>query len=136
MDLAKIVRKAVAVVDTVTDSFQANVLYFAWVGQDIYGKPTFASMVPHKALIDYHQKLRQVSTGKAIMTLAHLTVLDPITANGALGRQEPIDTRDIFVLPNGVSGPIVDSKGFVDAGTGNPFVQEVWLGVSPLSGIT
>jgi hypothetical protein len=63
------------------------------------------------------------------MTVATITFLDPIDDNGAAGRQEPVDSRDIITLQDGKTAPIVEIKGPVDSATSRRFLNEVVLGV-------
>lgn len=130
MSLRTVIRKGVKIADDVTASLQPNVSVSAWTGQDRYGTKTFAAAVLHAAHVE--QKVRQHTTsgGRIVTTIAKISFLRPIAANGATGRVEPIDPRDKVVLPDGTTGPIVDVEGYVDAGTGRPFYTVVWLGVA------
>jgi hypothetical protein len=62
------------------------------------------------------------------MHVTLITIIGPVTANGAPNRDEPVDPRDKFVLPDGTSGPIVDVNGLLDPSTGRPYLYEVALG--------
>ena len=53
------------------------------------------------------------------MSQAEVTFLDP----GVV-----VNELDIIILPDGTSGPIINSAGFVDAQTGHPILTQVYLG--------
>lgn len=147
MALVDIIRSGVATANGVTASLQPEVKHAAWTSQDGYGKAKYGRRVNGvfidghdplsadlysvlNAIVEVEQKMREVN-GRIVSTYAHLTFLTPVAnveVPGGSMRQNPFDPRDIIVLPDGRSGPIIDTKGFVDAGTGAPFFMEVWLG--------
>lgn len=135
MALDSLIRRGVAVADRLTASLQPDVTHEAWTGQDGYGAATYAAGVARAAIIEQKQRLHRTSNGREVVTKAKITILRPITPNGAAGRTEPIDVRDRFTLPDGSTGPIVDIGGFTDAGTGRPYFAEVWLGLSNSAGV-
>jgi hypothetical protein len=105
---------------------QAVVMYSRETGQDAYG-PTFAAAVPLHALVDFKAKQVRTASGELTATRAVLTLLDTaeiIAATGGNG----IGNNDVFVLPDGDTGPTLDISGFVDAGTGHPVATEVMMG--------
>jgi len=53
-----------------------------------------------------------------------------IPPNGAADRGEPIDPKDVFILADGTSGPILDTEGPRDPGKARPFFIQVFLGGS------
>jgi hypothetical protein len=142
MNLDAIVRNAVATVHNITLSLQGEVKHYAWFDSDAYGKNQYYLVrdglelvgsldallyTPRPAIVDYRQQIRNVG-GKAVMSFAYLAFLEPITGNDVSRRTGVIDTRDVIVLPDGKTGPIIDVKGFMDRGTSKPFFHEVWLG--------
>lgn len=130
MGLADIIRSGVATAHKVTLDLQATVTHEAWTGQDDTGKPTYASAETRTAVVDRKQRLRRSVGGQEMVSRHVLTFLAPIAANGAADRQEPIDPRDRFTLPDGSTGPIIDIASTVDAesGTGEGYLYEVYLG--------
>jgi hypothetical protein len=128
MELGEIIRDAVAIAHTETESIQATVLHHAWIAEDSHGTDTFAPPVSLTALVVQRQEPRMSASGVAISTRAKLTFLQPVPANGAPGRIEPIDTRDRFTLPDGSSDQVVDVSGLIDKDTGRPFTTVVYLG--------
>lgn len=129
MSLATVISKGIAVADNIFSSFQGNVTHKTWTGQDGYGSPTFTS-VSRIALIEQNLSEHRLKDGVTVVTTkAKLTFLAEIPANGATGRTEPIDPKDEFILPDGMTGPIVDVQGFRNPEEGRPFLLEVWLGV-------
>lgn len=128
MGLQDIVRSGVALAHGVTDSLQDTVQHYPWTGHDKFGKPTYGAAVVRKGLVEYRAELRRNPNGQETMQRAVVTFLTPITANGAAGRQEPIDLRDKLVLPDGTTGPILDIQGLNDPGTQRPYLYVVALG--------
>lgn len=119
------------IADSVTKSlgFQAVVTHQAWIAQTISGAPTFANAVSRHAIIDLTRKQRPTSSGKLVNTVAVVTFLEAVTANGAAGRFEPIDPRDIIVLPDGTTGPILHAPdSVIDPATGKPFFNTIFIG--------
>jgi len=108
-----------------------NVTHEAWIGDDGQGADEFAAPVVRRALVDLTKRERATSSGRTVMTFATLTWLDPIAAttpNAGKTRENPIDPRDIFTLPDGGTAPIVQTGGFADSATGQPFVNDTILG--------
>lgn len=122
----------IAVANSLTGGVQVSCTLEAWTGQDAYGAPTFASPVPFRAVLDRTQKQMIGPTGKVIYIMATLTVVGDLAANGSTTsppRREPIDPRDRITLPDGATGPIIDSPDAVtDPVTGRGFIQQVMLG--------
>jgi hypothetical protein len=144
MSLNSIIRNAVAVANKVTTTLQGEVQHAAWIrqdpmgtavygrrfaGVDIYGGPTADGVATtRKAVIELKQRIREIQ-GRQIVTFAHLTFVGPIAANAVTTfRKEPVDPRDVIILPDGTTGPIVDTAGVWDAEAGQWFAVEVWLG--------
>lgn len=127
MSLLDVVRSAVAIADDVTKPLQATVTYERFLGSDAYGSQTFAAAVSLRAVVDYVSK--QVRTQEGILTVsrATITLLDIAAVVAATGGNG-IDNNDKFTLPDGDQGPLLDIRGFVDAGTGNPIATEVVIG--------
>lgn len=136
MGLADIVRSGVAVANTLTAGLQVTVSHYAWTGHDVYGAPTFAAAVSRSALVDMTRKLRRMPDGQESVAHAVITIVGPITANGGSNRQEPIDPRDKFTLPDGSTGPILDIKGLLDPSTNKPFMYEVVIGSTVSAQVT
>lgn len=128
MALDDIVRNLVGVAQSLTSSLQSSVAHSAWTGRDDHGKPTYATAVTRPALIEHEQRLLRTATGEEAQQMAKVTFLQPIAANGASGRKEPIDPRDKIVLPDGRSGPILAVEGLVDPDTSSPYLYVVRLG--------
>ena len=132
MGFADIIRAGVATANALTKDLQAVVTHQAWIGQTGGGTDSFAAPVSRRALVDKTRKPMYTSAGKLIMTLATLTILDPVpdtTPNAGQQRVNPVDPRDIFTLDDGTTGPIVKANGFEDAGVAPaPFLNEIVLG--------
>lgn len=128
MGFADLIRSGVALANTLTGDLQASVTHHAWIAQTGFGEDTFADPVTRPALVDRTVTERYTQSGRLVQTLATLTFLEPIPANGAAGRTEPVDPRDRFVLDDGTTAPVVEVKAFEDAGTQTPFVNVITLG--------
>jgi hypothetical protein len=128
MALDALIRSAVATANRATASLQATVTHEAWIASDSFGAPVFATAVQRQALVEYRQQLRRANDGQEVMQRARVTFVEPVSANGAADRREPIDPRDRIVLPDGTTGPILDVAGMADPSTGAPYALEVALG--------
>ena len=133
MGLRDIIAAGVAIANNATKDLQVAVTHFQWIAQTGFGAPTydtpFAEGIPRKAIVEQGVKQRFSNLSSKMVTFnAHILFLVPFEPNGAIGRVEPIDPRDKFVLADGTTGPIVDIQGFTDSKTGRPYFGEVWLG--------
>lgn len=129
MGLADIVRSGVATINKVTDSLQGQVTIKPWVAQDVNGTPTYGAIKKVKAIIELGEKSLKTSSGVSVDIQAKITFLKPIKANGAAGRVEPIDDRDVITLPDGTTGPtIVGEPMIVDPASSKPYFQIVGIG--------
>lgn len=128
VNLAKIVSKSVKTVSKVTASLQGTVIWKAWTGNDQWGRKTYST---HSVNAFIQQEVKtelDQATGQAIQTQAKITILNPLPVVAAAGRINPIDNRDILILPDGTTGPAYLPGGFVNPETGKPFLMEVWMG--------
>jgi len=125
---SSLIRLGVTLADSFTEDGQATITHEAWIGQDRFGKPTYATATNPRCVIS--NKLRTIvsTSGQLITTVSTLTFTTLPAANGALGRREPIDPRDRITLPDGFSGPIVYSGAPIDPTTGKGYILSVALG--------
>jgi hypothetical protein len=128
--LAGVIRSGVAAANAATADAQVDVTWEAWIGPDGgFGKQAYAPAVSLKALVTMNPSITRSSAGQVPNILASVTFLDPVPPNGAAGRKEPIDTRDVITLPDGSTGPIVSvSGGLLDSATDLPFVCTAQIG--------
>jgi hypothetical protein len=146
MSLNSTIRAVVNVANSVTASLQGTVLHSAWIRQDAMGTPVYGRklegldiygaynavgvQIPRQAVIEKKQRIREVQ-GRQIMTFATLTFVGQVEKNGMTTfRKEPFDPRDILILPDGDTGPIIDVVGVLDSETNNFYAVEVFLGDS------
>lgn len=135
LNLPSIISNAVKIASTATRSLQETpegvgiVAHYAWTSEDNFGKKSYASPVNRRAIWEPgHQSKFDTNTGSVVQVKGKLTFLDPIEPNGAAGRIEPIDNRDLIVLPDGTSGPIYRPEGLYNPVSGAPFLIELWIG--------
>lgn len=133
---SSLVRMGVALADRLTGSLQVPVLWHPWVGHDGYSN-TYDPAITTYAIVEHKQRLRQVSPTRQVLSLATVTIPRPLEENGAVGRIEPLDPRDLFTLPGYGSGgsgsgareSVADVEGVVDPLTNAPYMWVVYLGV-------
>lgn len=134
MGYEDIIRDAVSgILSPEFETMKLDVVHHAWIGDDGEGTDLFADPVTRRALVDLTKRERNTSSGVAVMTFATLTWLDPIAATSANAgkiRENPIDPRDKFILPDGGTAPIVQTGGFADSLTAQPFVNDTILGTA------
>jgi hypothetical protein len=135
MSLAGIVRSGVAIANRITKPLQATVTHYPWISETGDGAPDYDTGVPVRAVVEHRQRRFLTARGQEVVSEHQIFILDPVDPNGAPDRQEPIDIRDKWVLPDGTTAPAVRIGGLVDAGsaTGDTFYHEVWLGAGALS---
>lgn len=118
MGLLDTVRAGVDLANRLTTDLQATVTHKVFVSSGGAGKSVYTD-VPRKALVTRKQRLVRSSSGDMSMSQAQVVFLDP----GVVVKE-----LDKIVLPDGTSGPILNTDGFVDAGTGKPILTQVYLG--------
>lgn len=128
-----ILNTGIAIADNITKSlgFQPTVYHRAWTGQNGFGTETYTAApgTARRAVVDLTRKQVTTTTGKLVTVVATVIFLENVPANGAPGRREPIDPRDIITLPDGTTGPILDApSAVVDGATGVPFFNQVMIG--------
>lgn len=132
MSLLDVLRSGVAVANNVTQPLQATVTYRRYVGEDYQGTvtfspPTSSSPISLKAIVERKQRNVKSTTGELITSQASVMFLDIAALNAATGGNG-IGIYDQITLPDGTTGPILNTSGFVDAGTGHMIATEVYLG--------
>jgi hypothetical protein len=135
LNLPSILTNAVKIAHTATISLQQNtaregiVTHYAWIGADAFGKPTYAAPIKRRAIYESkHESKFDTNTGSVVQVKGTLIFLEAISPNGTAGRTEPIDNRDLIILPDGTSGPIFKPEGLYNPVAGRPFLIELWIG--------
>jgi hypothetical protein len=128
MGLEAIITSGIATAKTITSDLQPNVTHAAWTANTSQGKPTYATGVLLPALEEGDERMIRLPTGEEASSHTKLTILQPVTANGATGRREPIDGRDKFTLSNGTVARVLQVKSLTAKSTTAPFMLEVWCG--------
>lgn len=127
MGLLETLRNAVKSVDKVTKPIQATVTYKRAVDDSSYAGFSHPDSTELRAIVDWRQKQLRTTSGELSVSRASITFLDVDALSNATEGQG-IDDRDIIILPDGTTGPILDMAGFIDAGTGQPIATEVFIG--------
>lgn len=129
MGLDATLRAAIRTINSVTASLQVSVTHAPWTGPGTDGTGAWGTAATRAAIVDDNYRQHRLPTGETVACAAQVILLEPVTANGATGRREPIDPRDVFTLPNGHTGPVVDTpSGLLDPTTGRPYMAVVILG--------
>ena len=127
MSLLDVVRSAVKIADNVTKPLQPTVSFERFLAEDGTGTQSYAAAVSLRAIVDWKQAHVRTASGQLSVSRAMVMFLDIaalVAATGGAG----IDDNDRITLPDGTTGPILATSGFVDAGTGIPVATEVFLG--------
>jgi hypothetical protein len=128
MSLLDVLRSGVAVADSILKPLQADVSVERYLGTDGYGTDLWAPAVLMKALVDYTTRAPDTYSGDPFVKVI-LTFID-INEMVAKTDGKGINDQDKITLPDGVTGPILNLAGFMDAGTGRLLATEVFLGGS------
>lgn len=134
MGLGAVVRSAVAVANDITADLQDTITIEQWTANATDGYPgkSYDSSISVSAIIEQGPRPFRTREGEVIQAAAVINILQPIAANGATGRVEPIDPRDRITLPDGYADtPIMGASGLVDPSTGRPYYYQIALGVKP-----
>ena len=127
MSLADTIKAAVSTANHTTASLQETVTHKVWTGQTGFGAPQF-SIVPRKALVEQRLHQRRMSDGRLVECRAKLTILETIVPVAAVGRVNPVDSRDEFTLADGTTGIVVDVEGLRNPDESTPYLVEIYLG--------
>ncbi len=127
----EVLRGGIALANQLTAGVQVTITHQAWIDQDTFGDPVLADPVPIKCILDLTRRQLQQDDGVTVTVIATATIVGDVSPNGAAGRVEPIDPRDIITLPDGTTGPIINTapNSVVDPGTGRGLIHEILLGV-------
>lgn len=118
MALDALIRSALRTADAVTAGLQATVGHAAYVSQDAFGAPTYATAVSRLAVVDLTEKPVRTVEGHERLSTARITFPRPVA----------VDLRDRFTLPDGRTGPVLTLSGVADPSTGTRYATEVALG--------
>jgi hypothetical protein len=121
----------VALASSQFETMKLNITHRAWIGENGDGEDSFADPVTLRGIVDLTKRVQVTPGGRTVMTFAHITFLDPIAdtaPNAGRVREQPIDPRDLLVLPDGGTAPVVAAGGPADSNTSKGFITEVTLG--------
>jgi hypothetical protein len=133
MGLGSIVRGVIPVIKGVIggqDGVMDDVTIMYWEGDsDLVGTGNYSDPVPYQALVVRKNQNVKDSNGQEVLAKTYLLFVEALQPHGVgVGRDEPIDVRDIITLSDGTTGPILDLEGLMDRLTSNPYLTEVYLG--------
>jgi len=131
MGIGSLIRGGMKIIDKATggsDGVQDTIYISPWIGNTIEGGPDYGPAVPMEAIVNEKEYQRTLASGDEIMQRAEITIPRPVEPNGAAERREPIDPRDLVVLPSGYTGPILHVDGLTDKKTHAPFAFFIILG--------
>ena len=128
MGLDAVLRNGVKTINNVTKSAQTAITLHRWVSQSYDGTNAYAAPLSLRAIVEYKSEERQSFSGQLYVARTYLVILDPLPALGAPDRAEPLDARDLITLPSMKTGPIIETYGVIDSGTGLPYAHEIWMG--------
>jgi hypothetical protein len=129
MGLLDDLRDAVAIADSETKDIQSTVTLKRYLSDDDgYGSPSYAPDVTLQAIVDWKQKQVRTKEGILSVSRAIVTFLDAAALRDATDGNGIDDDKDVIVLPDGTTGPILDLGGFIDRETTHPLATEVILG--------
>lgn len=123
MSLLTILRSGVKIVDTVTKSLQPFVTVIRCTGYASDG-PQYGPSITRRAIVEYKDQLVKTHSGDLVQSRASVTFVD---------QGFTVGINDKLILPDGSTGPILDTGGFADAVTGYPIVGEILLGSLKIS---
>jgi hypothetical protein len=126
LDLGKLVREKVGLIDDLTASLQVTVVHEAAardadgnVIRNVHGEVEYDDAVDRKAIVEYQNRvLVSPLTGKEQLLIAKVT----------LPRDVEITPDDRLTLPNGETAPIIRLEGVVDPETSRPYSTAAYLG--------
>ena len=129
MGLLDVIHSGVRIANAVTKPLQALVSYERCTSTkaDAYGKKTYASAVQLRAVVDWKAQSLRTQAGDLTVCKASVMFLDAAAVSLATGGKG-ISDDDRISMPDGTTGPILDLRGFMDAGTGQPIATEVLIG--------
>ncbi len=113
MNLASILRSAVARVDVAIDDAQVNVTHEAYASVNGDGLPTYSTGVTRRGFLERKGMPIRWRNGLEIIGGDMLTILSNVT----------VDARDRFTLPDGTQPPIADWVSVADPAGGSYYVQ-------------
>jgi hypothetical protein len=127
VSLLDTLRTAVKIADKVTKPVQSTVSYERYVSSTDDGTITRAAAVPLRAIVDWRKTQVRTSTGVLSTTRPQVMFLD-IAALVAATAGNGVSDHDKITLQDGMTGPVINLSGFIDAGTGKPIATECFLG--------
>lgn len=130
MSLADTIRAGIATARGLTLPLHVDVVHNAWTGQDSRGDASYVTTT-RKALVERKQQLVRSIAGTQEMSKSYIAFLEEIEPTSPIvagTRTNPIDVNDVFILPDGSTGPVLAVDGFFDGGTGVPYYSQVYLG--------
>jgi hypothetical protein len=128
MGFEKTLRAGIKTAQKLLNSMEVDIYIQPWISQTANGTVTYGAKKKVRVLWD--KTVRTVyADGREIVGQGTMQILTTMKANGAAGRQEPVDTRDLLVVvDSGAMIPILHVDGAIDPGTMMPYAPELFLG--------
>lgn len=128
MALIDLLHTGISIADNITRSgkLQTTVKYERST-TDAWGTITLAAPVDLLATVDWRRSVVRTKAGELTASRVIIQFLD-IPAVLAATENKGFDDQDVFTLPDGTTGPILDISGFFDPTTKMPVSPEVILG--------
>lgn len=121
-------RAGVRMLNSETRSLQTLVNYTRVTERDSYGDPTaYSAPTTLHAVVDFVNTPVRSKEGITVYARATLTMLDVDEASAATGGAG-VTVDDLFSLPDGSVGKVLNIGGFMDPGTYGPIPLTVMLG--------
>lgn len=127
MGLLDTIRAGVKIADSVTQSLQASIKFERYLSSDGQGAKTYAAAVYLLGVAEKKQQMIRTQSGALVACRSNVLFLN-VAALVIATSADGINNEDRITLPDGTTGPILEVGGFIDAGTGQPFATQVFLG--------
>lgn len=127
MGLRDLIANGVALADKLTADIQPTVIHRRWAGVNGFNEPNYDDAAPYPAIVEIKERMVRTATGEEKLSSHVVTILREPAAQGHPERNEPIDTRDMFLLSDGTKGVILTVTGFQDPKTTKSYFYQVYL---------
>lgn len=128
MGFDALLRGAIGTIDTVTKSLQTTVTIFPWLRDGGRGPERSPFGITVRAIVERKDEEKFTAVGVVLVIKATVLILEIVPPTEAEGRQNPIDPRDLVVLSDGSSAPIIGNPGLLDPTSDQQYFAELTIG--------